>query len=317
MAGSAVVAGAGLWLSRGGRAPEPPSEHGKPPLPTPPPGARAAPDAGERPSCRIAGVVVDAEGRGLEGAEVSLHEASAAPDRKPGAPAWRPAGDLGVYTGPLPLATAAARAEPTALEKTRTDAAGRFTFDRAPAGAAIVVATHALGRAELRADLREGGPPLRLQLTPPPPSPAPAESSGAAPPQVKVRDARTLALLSAATVTVSDGLVHVRARGYASLDVPLPDRGRELVVDLERAAELQGRVLDASGYPAAGVVIEAGGDHAESDRRGEFRLSSVQPGAAAVRARGGAAGEATLELTLAPGEQRRGVELRLEKTKPE
>jgi len=264
------------------------------------------------PTYRLTGQVLDPQGAPAEGALVSVVTAHGAGV----APAWRPVGELGVYTGPLPTAREAARLQLALATSARAGAAGRFAIDGVPAGPALVVAEipgRARGELELVVAAHTAG--ITVALSPLPPIPdggaAPALAGPTVPPPVPVlvRDARTGGIIRGARTRFAGGIVHVEAARYAPADVALPPDARELVVELELSATVAGRVLDGRGDPVAGATVEAGGSSASTDGRGEFVLRGVKPGTLTVHARAGDRAAET-EVTVLPGEQRRDLDLR-------
>src|SRR5215831_18673593 len=155
------------------------------------------------PTYRLTGQVLDPQGAPAEGALVSVVTAHGAGV----APAWRPVGELGVYTGPLPTAREAARLQLALATSARAGAAGRFAIDGVPAGPALVVAAHTAG--------------ITVALSPLPPIPdggaAPALAGPTVPPPVPVlvRDARTGGIIRGARTRFAGGIVHVEAARYA------------------------------------------------------------------------------------------------------
>jgi protocatechuate 3,4-dioxygenase beta subunit len=116
----------------------------------------------------------------------------------------------------------------------------------------------------------------------------------------------------------------VECRGFTSKEVagvPVPAE-RPLVIELERAAALEGRVVDASGSPVPGASVSVrpagetfgGSAEAEGDEDGRFVVEGVTAGRIVILAR--AEGHATQRLddvVVAPGERRRGLRLVLER----
>lgn len=74
-------------------------------------------------------------------------------------------------------------------------------------------------------------------------------------------------------------VVRVRAPGYVTGIARIRrDAGEELVVRLERARTLRGRVLDReSGDPVGGLTVTLARESVETDARGRFTLRSVPP----------------------------------------
>jgi hypothetical protein len=263
------------------------------------------------------GLVEDAQGRGVPAAQVSLVQDGG----RAGAPldaraVWKQTGDLGVYTGPLPSARVAALRPGAVLRSTRSDSEGHFELAGVPAGRIVVAAEHPTsGHGESALMVTKDGQSVTVRLLPNPPAPVATPGDGGArggtpPLPVVVRDARTRAPIRNAEVTFSGGMVHVRAPRYASVDLPVPSDARELQVELDLAATVAGRVLDARGDPVSGVKVEIGDASGTTDARGEFRVAGVRPGDVVARAKS-PAGEGEIELRVLPGEQRHDVDLRL------
>ncbi len=123
--------------------------------------------------------------------------------------------------------------------------------------------------------------------------------------------------------------VVAKAKGYgdsAPNEIAVPDDlANEVQLMLPRAARIEGLVLDPGGRPVAraGIVVSEGGDQrvywngsdtssARADEGGSFVLEKVAPGAIQLHATSDlAAPSDKLELELAPGETRTGIELRL------
>ena len=112
------------------------------------------------------------------------------------------------------------------------------------------------------------------------------------------------------TVTAKD---HADAR---PVRVHVPEGPHELVATLDRLARVAGVVRGPDGAPVAGAEVvalaPAAVDEDTTDDEGRFELDRVVPGAVALVAeREGLRDAAAVELVLAPGEARDGVELAL------
>jgi hypothetical protein len=249
---------------------------------------------------------------------------------------WQPEGELGVYRARLPMARDAARMGGAEVGSARTDAAGRFTLGSLPSARLVLVADEPrAGHGELAVDLGEHGaskvvlhlavpapPPNLVELAPPPGAaggagdgtagaPVAPAAAGPCPLTVVARDARTRAPILGFRSSCSADTVRVQAPRYAPAEVALPSGAHEVLVELDLAASVAGRLLDERGDPVRGASVSAPGAHASTDARGEFVLRGISPGSVAIRARTREGAEARSDLQLEPGEDRHDLDLRL------
>ncbi|MFG0317026.1 MAG: carboxypeptidase regulatory-like domain-containing protein [Planctomycetota bacterium JB042] len=264
---------------------------------------------------------------------------------------------IGEAGAPLPNAQVGlvVEAEGIGPRLRRSDAHGRFRFEAVPVGAARVAASYSRGG--VLALLSAGGSGTRLEVPPDGGVECDVPIVGAPPSPVEVLVRENGAPVEGGHFVVAHGpcassgadwTTHVRADGLGVLsDVPpagstlvvyrggphplasrLVDVGRarssgRIEIELE-TADVVGRVLDARGEPADGVLVEAllrvverVGDEpgwrpvvrAVTTRDGTYRLAGVPSGTARLRFGGGDWGERTIAVS-GPSE------LRLDPTRP-
>jgi hypothetical protein len=114
-----------------------------------------------------------------------------------------------------------------------------------------------------------------------------------------------------------------RAPGYASrvleVDVPAALRPgeitiRDLLLELERGAVISGEVRDERGERLQGVRLSLAGRSGVSGPRGEFRLEELPGGAHVLRASRDGFAPAEVPVSLRPGDEQRGLDVRLSRT---
>lgn len=267
----------------------------------------------------LSGQVLDDEGHAVVGARVSVLREDGAPIALPApiqegaqpiptvpAPAWEPAGELGVVRGPIPYPPLAGPSE-VAVPGVLSDWVGAFRIELPLATKVIVAAVHPTHlEAHSNVVALRPGETTRVVLRMPAAYTATGRVVNAAGGVVAgaelwvagalraVSDAEGRFVLSklAGPPTVPIP-VEVRARGH------LPAAGSVLASAMENrlvlgpeASRLEGRVVDAQGFPVAGVQVQATGAagyqaSARSDGSGVFVLSPVSPTAMVLELRDG------------------------------
>lgn len=129
---------------------------------------------------------------------------------------------------------------------------------------------------------------------------------------VRSERAATGALVVLGPLAVGEYVLEGKAEGYKEVRVPARVVAGEVPLELElaRALEISGRVLDVYGRPAPGVsvLVQPTGEVAHADEQGRFRASVPTPGLYTLLAHHSDWGGGERQVT-APAE---GVELALE-----